>query len=164
MQPKITTTYQINTSTLAILPASAIEYQAIVQETMQEVYVQQTTIEIIKTNCLSGAASYHGRRRAASQLIGSTHKVPILIYDRFHIYAFPTQSPNNFACSWLFAQHIDKITQHPQAKRQHKQSTITFRNGATLDLEESPYQLQAQFKRTLQLHYAIKDTNLQPTK
>ncbi|WP_112182116.1 MULTISPECIES: competence protein ComK [Paraliobacillus] len=159
---KISTFYQINRNTLAILPAMTVDYQAIVRETKRELLVQQTPLTIIKTNCIAGAASYQGRQKAASKLIGSTRKVPILIYERAQIYAFPTQSPSNFSCSWVFAKHIHKIIEHPQARSKQTQSTIIFRNGTTIDFEESAYQLQNQLTRTLKLHYAIKDANLQP--
>lgn len=84
-------------------------------------------------------------------------------YERAQIYAFPTQSPSNFSCSWVFAKHIDKIIKHPQAKTEQTQSTIIFRTGKTIDFEESTYQLQNQLTRTLKLHYANRDARLEPS-
>nr|WP_275896239.1 competence protein ComK [Paraliobacillus sediminis] len=144
--------------TLAITPAKQIDYTTRIIEKNQTLMTRQAPLAIIKTNCLTGAASYQGRRKAASHLVGYIHKVPLLIYERTNIYAFPTQSPTNYACSWLFAQHILKIVRHPDTN----QSTITFHNGTTLNLEESTYQLRTQLNRTIQLHYAIKHHNSHP--
>jgi len=157
---KIQPTYQINRNTQAILPVRAIDYQALIREKMQEVYVKQTPLAIIKANCLDGGASYQGRRSSAVHLLGSANKVPILIYDRAQIYAFPTQSPTNFDCIWLFAQHILKINKQLQPDNPSLTSRITFRNSTTFDLKESSYLLQKQLNRTIQLHYAIKYSNL----
>ncbi|WP_162880676.1 competence protein ComK [Paraliobacillus sediminis] len=130
------------------------------RETTHDLLVQQTPLAIITTNCIAGASTYQGRQKAASKLIGSTRKVPIIIYERAQIYAFPTQTPN-FSCSWVFAKHIDKIIEHPQARRKQTQSTIIFRNGTAIDFEESTYQLKTQLTRTLKLYYAIRDTSLE---
>lgn len=155
---QIDDSYHITRDTLAIIPARQIDYTTRIIEKNHTLVTRQAPLAIIKANCLAGASSYQGRRKAASHLVGFIHKVPILIYERTNIYAFPTQSPTNYACSWLFAQHILKIVQHPDTK----QSTIIFDNGTTLNLEESTYQLRRQFNRTIQLHYAIKNHNSHP--
>ncbi|GGM31801.1 hypothetical protein GCM10011351_17500 [Paraliobacillus quinghaiensis] len=147
--------YHITRDTLAIVPIRHFDYTTRIIEKNQTLVTRQAPLAIIKGNCLAGASSYQGRRKAASHLIGAIHKVPILIYERTNIYGLPTQSPTNYACSWLFAQHILKIVQHPDTNH----STVIFRNGTTLNLEESTYQLRTQLKRTIQLHYAIKYHN-----
>ncbi|MEH7236396.1 competence protein ComK [Bacillus sp. JJ1562] len=140
-------TYEVNPQTMAILPAREIEYSAIVKEEYKIIYVRQTPLQIIKASCLEGGATYEGRRKAVTHLIGAIQKVPIPINPRRNIFAFPTHSPTAFECNWIFYHHIKTIVPSQQTSNT-TQSIIQFKNNQELPMTESHYLLQKQHTRT----------------
>lgn len=148
--------YRIHRETLAIVPASAIDHYAIALEATNTKYVKQTPLEIIQLNCLKSGASYQGRRRASQHLLKRKQKLPIIINERPAQYAFPTQSPRNYQCSWIIANHILTITDYSQGNNSSFQTTIHFRQQRMLDLVESPYQIKQQYLQALALHQILK--------
>lgn len=154
---KIQLTYEVNPQTQAILPAREIEYSAIVKEDHQTLYIRQTPLQIIKSACLEGGATYEGRRKAVTHLTGAIQKIPIPINPRRNIFAFPTHSPTAFECNWIFYHHIKSIV--PSQQSNTIQSIIHFKNQQELPMNESHYLLEKQYTRTTMcvLQYAIQD-------
>ncbi|MFB1050032.1 competence protein ComK [Paraliobacillus sp. JSM ZJ581] len=149
--------YIISKKTLAIIPASAIDYHAMALETSKTTYVKQTPLEIIQHNCINRGATFHGRRVASQQLLGKKQKVPILMSERPVRYVFPTQSPNNFHCSWIIANHVFTIESYKSEHATILQTTIYFKSKQTLHLMESTYQIKQQYQQVLALHQALKN-------
>ncbi|WP_099361196.1 competence protein ComK [Fredinandcohnia onubensis] len=154
---KIQLTYEVNPQTQAILTAREIEYSAIVKEDHQTLYIRQTPLQIIKSACLEGGATYEGRRKAVTHLTGAIQKVPIPINPRRNIFAFPTHSPTAFECNWIFYHHIKSIV--PSQQSNTIQSIIQFKNQQKLPMNESHYLLEKQYTRTAMcvLQYATQD-------
>ncbi|MBM7572683.1 competence protein ComK [Aquibacillus albus] len=146
--PNILPTYDVNEKTIALLPSRQVEYDTIVMEADQRLFVRQTPLEIIKMACLKAGSSYEGCRASLMYLTNSRKKVPIPILLEKNIYAFPTHSPTNFNCQWLFYHHIASIKPHPSSKKTHHRATITFKNGQNLAMNESYYRLIKQMYRT----------------
>jgi competence protein ComK len=137
--------YDVHQGTMAILPAKAIDYDSIVLETNQTLYIRKTPLQIIKDACLEGGSTYEGRREAVIHLTGAQNKVPIPVNPREHIYAFPTHSPQLFECQWLFYHHIRFIQPKPNTPRE---SIITFKNNPNpLQIEVSYNTLYKQMQR-----------------
>lgn len=101
--------YAISEQTEAIIPARHIDYQSIIYERDKRIYVNQRPLSMIKAGCIKGGATYEGRVIAMQQLLQIRQKVPVPIQPHRHIYAFPTASPRNFDCSWIFPNHIQAI-------------------------------------------------------
>ncbi|WP_227938687.1 competence protein ComK [Alkalihalobacillus deserti] len=137
--------YEISKDTLALIPAKHVDYYTIVIEKDQQLYVKKTTRQLIEPACLEGGASYEGRRDAVSHQIGVRNKVPIPINPREDIYAFPTHSPKQFECSWIFFHHIKSIKPHQKASNQ---SIVTFKNDQHLSINVSFSTLERQMHRT----------------
>lgn len=78
---------------MMLAPAIDIIGGTIVDEVDQTFQVIQTPLEIIHVNCYRGFATYDGRVKAVQKYLLYKHKVPILIYERAEIAAFPTHSP-----------------------------------------------------------------------
>jgi competence protein ComK len=137
--------YDINRSTL---PAAHMDYSTIVLEGNRQLFVKKTPLQLIKAACLDGWSTYEGRRKAVMYLTGSKQKVPIPVNPRDNIYAFPTQSPKEFNCSWIFYHHVKFI--HPTHVKTEDpiQSIITFKNHQELPMNESCYVLEKQMQRT----------------
>ncbi|MEH7385787.1 competence protein ComK [Bacillus sp. JJ1521] len=150
--------YEVTPLTMSILPARDIDYFAIVIEEYQTLYVRQTPLQIIKTACLEGGATYEGRRKAVTYLTGAIQKVPIPINPRRNIFAFPTHSPTAFECSWIFYHHIKTIIPIQQINNA-TQSIIQFKNQQELPMTESHYLLEKQYTRTAMcvLQYATQE-------
>lgn len=142
---KILNDYEVNTKTMALLAVDHWQYSTIVREVDEEFYVKQTPLQLIKEACLAGGSTYEGRRAAVVAQTRNRHKVPIPIHVDQQIYAFPTHSPKQPNCHWLFYQHIASLKMNPN---QTSQSIITFRNSNQLKLNVSHYIIEKQMHRT----------------
>lgn len=154
MNNEILSDYCVNKETLALLAAYAPDYDTIVIEADRELKIRKTPLQLIKQACLSGGASYAGRRDAVRYLTGAKNKVPIPVYPDQKIYAFPTKSPKQYECCWIFYDHIHTIKQH--RFQDHSIGTmIIFKNGRQLPLSVSLYTIEKQIHRTSQcmLHF-----------
>ncbi|UCZ52935.1 competence protein ComK [Bacillus shivajii] len=140
---KVLENYEINPDTMAILPAKEVEYDTIVIEKHAKYYVKQTPLKMIKLACLDGGSNYQGRREAVTHLTGAMQKMPIPINPNLNIYAFPTHSPSNMDCMWLFYQNILQLKPAPP-----HDTTITFTNNESITINCSYYTMEKQLHRT----------------
>lgn len=101
--------YKINSHTMALLSAAHIEYDTIAVETNQELFIRKTPYQLISGACLENCSTYEGRREAIKHHFGIKRKVPIPINPGKNLFAFPTHSPTDFACNWIFHSHIQAI-------------------------------------------------------
>ncbi|CQR46251.1 Competence transcription factor [Paraliobacillus sp. PM-2] len=153
--------YIIDKNTLAISPATAIEHHAVVLEKTQTIYVKQTPLEIIQYNCIIGGSTFEGRCLAAQQLIKRKQKVPILISEQPRLCVFPTQSPKNFECRWIVANHVCAVTAYEETDSSNLQTTIHFQS-IKFHLMESPYQIKQQNLKAFVLHEALRQKTIIP--
>ncbi|MFP7470619.1 competence protein ComK [Niallia taxi] len=138
--------YEISEKTLALKPAYNLEYSTIVLEGTEEYYIKKTPLELIKQASLFGGAEYDGRRCAVSFLTGIKKKIPIPINPQKNIYAFPTQSPSQMDCHWIFFSHVNLISGASSVS--NKSTMIVFQNGRKLEVKESAHILDKQMYRT----------------
>lgn len=152
---KVLTHYQINEQTLALLPAFHFDYDTIVLEVDRTLYVKMKPLQLVEQACLDGGATYEGRRGAVTYQTGAKRKVPIPICPQRNLFTFPTQSPSEFTCHWIFYTHVHAITPCRTTKKSNIKAIITFKNGQQLPMSESYYLLQRQMQRTAIciLHY-----------
>ncbi len=141
---EILTTYNVNEETNALTPAFQLDYQTIVLEGKRELFVKQTPLELIKLAAKRGGAEYNGRRTSMTYLTGIHKKIPIPINPQKNIYAFPTTSPKQANCSWIFFHHVDEIKPTKGIYR----SIIQFKNGREIKMNESLHILEKQMYRT----------------
>jgi competence protein ComK len=130
---------------MALVPTRNTDYYTIVHELQQTIYVKKTPFEIIQSACLQNYSSYAGRRDAVIHHTGYTRKVPIPIDFERSIIAFPTLSPTNFDCVWIFYRHIERFT----SIQKNKGTFITFRNDMELSVGVSCLVLEKQVYRTV---------------
>ncbi|MEJ9212875.1 competence protein ComK [Bacillus smithii] len=139
--------YEINPLTMIILPA---EYgQKVYSEIMEvedEYISPMKPFDVVKRSCKYYGASYSGRREGTRQLIGITHKAPIIV-DPFHaIYLFPTLSPAKSDCIWINHEHVAAYD-----RADAYETSVTFSNGKSLRLPISRSSFESQFMRTAML-------------
>jgi competence protein ComK len=144
MEKIILEDYEITQKTMALLSAAHLDYWTIVLEPDQQLYIHKKPLQLIKTACLKGGSTYEGRRTAVHYLTQSKNKVPIPINPLEHFYAFPTHSPNQFHCNWIFYHHVKSMT----PCKKSNETIITFKNSQELTLPVSHYTLEKQLYRT----------------
>lgn len=156
MKPTILQDYEITNETLALLPSKHHQYETIAVEATGHYYIQKSAIRIMKEACLMGGSTYDGRRAAVIHLTNSKHKVPIPIDPSQYIYAFPTHSPKDLNCSWLFYKHIYSIS-----PLKNKEAIVTFTNRKQLQLPVSHYTLEKQIQRTSHCLFRFSQTSFE---
>lgn len=148
--------YHVNKETIAFLPARKIEYNSVVIEGGNTYYIKKTPFQLMKAACLAHWSSYEGRRKAVLKKTNYLRKVPIPISITKQIYAFPTHSPTQFDCNWIFFNHILKITKCKDTN----DTIVTFKNFRQLRINVSRHSLETQFHRTFHLlHLSINSEN-----
>lgn len=134
---KVLDDYSINKKTAAIKPAYEIEYESVIIEGSTTFYVKKHPFKLIKENCLKNGSSYNGRRKSIIYLTGFSRCVPIPINPRKDIFAFPTHSPKNDNCSWIFFHHIKRILKTDDKN----QSIVCLKNKQNLTIDSSYHTL-----------------------
>ena len=150
--------YTITNQTLAIIPVNKRDYHSIVFEQERVIHTKEKPFQLIQAACLEHWSTYEGRRRAVVHQTGFQQKVPIPISINKKIFAFPTYSPHDHACCWIFSSHVRDIAAISIENRML--SEITFHTGKRLSIDVSPYILKKQFQRTLQCMYMISGGKL----
>jgi competence protein ComK len=134
--------YEVTKHTMAILSSFNQDSQALVLDVRGEFHVKQTPMQIIRAACLEGRETYEGRRKAVMHHTSITQKVPIPINIFEQLIAFPTYSPTQIECVWIFYNKIKAI--EPRGER----SAVIFLNDHILELDLSFYTLERQMQRT----------------
>ena len=98
--------YEINKETVALIPKD--ENTTIVYEVDNSFVINKPALKIVEESCEYFGSSLEGRQIGTSNLVGFTHKVPVIIEESFNLIFFPTASPKNEECTWLAYEHIFK--------------------------------------------------------
>lgn len=140
--------YEINSSTLAIIPIT--EGLCKIMEDDTVFTVSKSTTEIVDDSCKFFGSSYQGRFEGTKELTGINYKSPIIIEESRNIIFFPTSSPRFHNCTWISLNQIDKF------EKMNNNSVITFKNGQLLKLEISYGSLENQILRATRLESILK--------
>lgn len=139
--------YTINKKTLAIIPITSEKSK--IYESNNVIIVQKSAQKIIEENCEYYGSSYTGRKKGTVELIGVTHKSPILIEDSNSLIFFPTSSPRLKTCGWISLNNIDTYSSYDS------QSIIKFQNNLTLQIPVSNKILNNQVLRATRLESVL---------
>ncbi|MBS4172858.1 competence protein ComK [Bacillus sp. FJAT-49736] len=144
------TKYVINKKTCIIFP----HYDefgnliAIVIESDLHIIVKMSPLNIIKYSLLKYGSGYQGAKDGAKHILGNTTMNPIMLSEKFELYAIPTKSPTNKECVWFM------LGQYKFHKRDgNNQLKVIFKNGFPVKLDVS----QKSFENKLQKGYRLKD-------
>lgn len=99
------TEYEINSETLALI---SLNNKTKVYESDREFFVDKIANNIMEESCEYFGSSLVGRQKGTTNLIGVTHKCPIIVEETNEIIFFPTCSPRLKECSWVSLKNIDK--------------------------------------------------------
>ena len=117
--------YEINKKTLALL---SYENKTKVIEEDCEFVVDKTPSAIMEDSCEYFGSSLEGRKQGTKNLIGITHKSPIIVEESQEIIFFPTASPRLKECSWV---SLNNLKTH--SKKDNK-TNIKFDNEQEITL------------------------------
>lgn len=134
--------YEISRTTEALVPAKELNFETKIYDRSGSFLSEKPQLEFVKEACLEGGSTYEGRRKAIVYHLKYEHQTPIVISTSNAIYAFPTESPENLECYWLFYQHIRSMT---TASR--NTSIVSFHSGLKLEVPVSLARLQKQMER-----------------
>ena len=121
--------YEINSNTIAIIPIAYKQSKVIEED--QEIIVNQDPFSIINHSCAYFGSSYQGRHSGTKNLIGVTHKSPIIIEETKELIFFPTTSPRLEKCAWFNYKKLSAYF------NQNNKTLITMNNGYNLELDIS---------------------------
>lgn len=147
MKKQILDHYEVNKNTMALLSIPHPDFDSIALEPSFELSIRKPPLPLIKQACLEGGSSYEGRRAAVVYQTGVKHKVPIPINPLERIYAFPTHSPKEFECAWIFPNHVRQVTPY-LLPNQPNQTKVVFQNLTHIILPVSYYTIEKQIQRS----------------
>lgn len=146
------TNYEINSSTLAIIPISKTVSKIIEEDDI--ITVNKNTTEIIDDSCKFFGSSYLGRHEGTKNIIGVNYKAPIVIEETNDIIFFPTSSPRFDNCYWICLKKILKY------KKEAGKTIIVFKNGYELPINISTGSLENQILRSTLLESVLRSRKI----
>ncbi|MDP4103610.1 MAG: competence protein ComK [Bacillota bacterium] len=136
--------YEVNPYTMFIKPVIyGSKVYSEIYELEDEYLSPFKPLDIIKKSCEYFSSSFEGRKDGTKQLIGITHKVPIVIDPTNFIYFFPTTSPTRSECIWISHEHI--MDYH---RIDSRQTRVIFQNKQSFILPVSRSSFSNQMLRT----------------
>jgi competence protein ComK len=143
--------YEINPDTMAVLPIEIGNNTCSrVLEVEGEYVVAMKPIDIVDHSCRYFGSSLKGRQEGTREIMGVTHKAPIIVEASNKIFLFPTASPTKHDCAWLSHHYISECTYN-----KHENTTVIFSNKQAIQLQISKGSFQNQLHRTAQLRTIV---------
>ena len=142
--------YEITFDTQVILPMDSKSSKII--ENNESYVVNVTPMQILEHSCEYFGSSFDGRREGTKNLLGITHKSPIIVEESRKIIFFPTTSPDRNDCIWI---NLEKISRY--YKSSQKKSIIEFKNGDIIEFDVSIGSLTNQILRASRLKYILEE-------
>ncbi|MDD3392812.1 MAG: competence protein ComK [Bacilli bacterium] len=140
--------YEINTSTLAVLPSK--NNMSKVVELDNTFLVKKSPTRIIDDSCKYFGSSYIGRFEGTKTLIGYNYKAPIIVEETREIIFFPTASPRLYECEWISLNNIKDY------HRSGNKVEITFKNNVKIELLISLNTIENQILRATRLESILR--------
>jgi len=141
--------YEINNETIAILPMAGKKSKVI--EKANEYIIDKPPFDIIEESCIYFGSSYKGRHDGTKQLIGVTHKAPIIIEESKELVFFPTTSPLLAECGWFSLKEIKNYY------RKRGGSVVELSNGYRVNLRLSYGSFDNQVLRAARLESVLRN-------
>lgn len=147
--------YMICTETAALKEIYHMEYRTIIYDLRGIYYSKKSPIQLLDEACmLKGGADYRGKLRAMRIILDYPKKTPLIISHQEFIYAFPTKSPDQFDCRWVFPRHIKDFIY------ENGKYYVVFKNGLKFEINCSPRTFKKQLERAS--HCMLYYLNLHP--
>ena len=146
--------YEINEETLAVVP---LKEKSVIYETNSTFVVNKNANKIMEESCEYFGSSLAGRQKGTTNLIGISHKAPIIIEETKELIFFPTTSPRLSKCSWIALANIEKYY------RKKNKLVIEFKNKKKVELDVSYGVIDNQILRATKLGYVLRQRKNEKT-
>lgn len=140
--------YEINKETIALIPISNNETKII--EVSNEFIIKKNIMKLIDYSCKYFGSSFEGRYNGTKNLIGVSHKAPIIIEESTSIIFLPTSSPRVDRCSWINLNYINKFYEHKNG------TEVIFLNGKSYVFDISHLSFENQLLRATRLESVLR--------
>lgn len=134
--------YKVTASTMALIEEYHQDYNSIIYDKNGIYYTKQTVRSLLDEACIERISTYDGRIKAIRHHFPYRKKTPLVICLQERICAFPTKSPNNYGCKWIFPYHIHSIIM------KDGKLVVSFKNDLQLPLSCSLHIFNRQRERT----------------
>ncbi|MEH7384723.1 competence protein ComK [Bacillus sp. JJ1521] len=152
--------YEINPDTMAVLPIEVGNNTCSrILEVEGEYVVAMKPTEIVDRSCRYFGSSLKGRQEGTREIMGVTHKAPIIVEASNKIFLFPTASPTKQDCAWLSHNYVSDCEYSL-----HEKTTVIFTNKQAIQLQISKGSFQNQLHRTAQLRTIVTNRMDKPSK
>lgn len=141
-------TYEINSSTCALIPST--DFSTVIIETNKTITISLPTAKIINYSCAYYGSSFKGRLNGSKYALGSKYKLPIIIEESRDLIFFPTTSFENPTCIWISLKNISNY------ERKGHKVLVTFNNGKKIELQMSYESFENQVSRATKLLLILK--------
>ena len=142
--------YEINQDTIALCPITRNVSKVI--ELDREFIVSKSTTKIMEDSCAYFGSTLTGRMQGTKNLIGVSHKAPIIVEEASDIIFFPTSSSRKEEnCFWLRLKYIEKYY------KSGDKITVEFQNNHTLNLNLSYGIIDNQILRATRLESVLRN-------
>ncbi|MDQ0243721.1 competence protein ComK [Bacillus fengqiuensis] len=136
---------EISLKTMAVTYYPGIKHQTMILDVDGSFLTSKSPERLFEEACLKHGSTYEGRRQAVIHVRQYWKRTPFAIAPLFGMYVFPSASPRDLDCVWLFAHHVLDIL--PDAmNKQH--SIVKFRNDKELPVKATATFLDNQYERT----------------
>lgn len=139
--------YEINTDTLALINEND---KTKVYESNNSFYVYKNANKIMEESCQYFGSSLTGRQKGTFNLIGVSHKCPIIVEETKEIIFFPTTSPRLKNCCWI---SLNNILRYYRLK---DRVIIEFKNKEKIELPLSYGSIDNQVLRATRLESVLR--------
>ncbi|ADF37998.1 competence protein ComK [Priestia megaterium] len=137
--------YQIGLTTKALIPVNDPIHRTKVLDTAGEYMLSKTCKQLLEEACIQELSTFKGSIAAVRKMFPYKQLTPLVINRSQAIIAFPTSSPNDYSCAWIFASHVH--TSHTLATVHSSSMLIHFKDGTFIPVKLSYYSLEKKLAR-----------------
>lgn len=145
--------YHVTNNTVALTEVYHPEFNTKIYDLTGIYYSKQTVKEILEKSCKLYGSSYRGRIDAIRNALPYWGRTPLMLSPERMLYAFPTKSPDDFTCRWIFPAHI-----HTHIM-ENNHLYVLFKNGMKVELNCSLSTYLRQKEKTAHCltHFSLSD-------
>lgn len=140
---------RIDTDTLVVQPIFENALKTHIITTHGSYTSSFSQLELLNLACMRYFSTYEGRIQASRYQTSFHRKTPLLVAEN-GIFAFPTMSPLNAECMWIF-NHSFKSKKHTD-----KSTILQYDNGVEIVVNASVHTIEKQRQRMIVMIYKQK--------
>ncbi|MCM3306951.1 competence protein ComK [Priestia megaterium] len=148
--------YRIGLTTKALIPVNHPIYSTKVLDETGEYMLKRTCKQLLEEACIQELSTFNGSIAAVREMFPYKQLTPLVINRSKAIIAFPTLSPNDYHCIWIFASQVH--TSQTLALVDPTSTLIYFKDGTTIPVNLSYYSLEKKLARAVMVrNYCLEN-------